>query len=252
MTVSGHFRRRLAGALALAALIAACGGDDPPADILTEFKYGSIGTEGNVGVPYWIWVVLPEVFADKLPNRPGRGYEKLGFVYEKPDSDLPIGTSKSTDRVPLVGLNCATCHAATYRDAPGSSPKVVLGMPAHQMDLQGYARFLSAIAKDPRFNADTLLAAMRKREGRAATTLSKITWLLKLAYPAIGDKPIASIAAPELLAMLRRVEASGHYETARRLRSTCGQVLRYAIATGRADRDPSAEGGAVSHFDSAG
>ncbi len=165
MTVSGHFGRRLAAAVALAALIAACGGDDPPADILTEFKYGSIGTEGNVGVPYWIWVVLPEVFADKLPNRPGRGYEKLGFVYERPQSDLPIGTSKSTDRVPLVGLNCATCHAGTYRDAPGSSPKVVLGMPAHQMDLQGYARFLSAIAKDPRFNADTLLTAMRKREG---------------------------------------------------------------------------------------
>ena len=67
--------------------------------------------------------------------------------------------------MPRVGLNCATCHAGSYRDAPGASPAIVLGMPAHQMDLQGYARFLSAIAKDPRFNADTLIAAMKKRPG---------------------------------------------------------------------------------------
>ena len=41
--------------------------------------------------------------------------------------------------------------------------------------------------------------------------------------------------------MLRKVEARGRYETARRLRSTCGMVFRYAIATGRAERDPSAD-----------
>ena len=46
-------------------------------DIATEFKYGSIGTEGTVGVPYWLWKVLPEVFADKLPNRAGNGYERI-------------------------------------------------------------------------------------------------------------------------------------------------------------------------------
>ena len=131
-------------------------------DIVTEFKYGSIGTEATVGVPYWLWRVLPEVFADKLPNRPGNAYARLGFTYETPASDLPIGATKSTDWVPLVGLNCATCHAGAYRDAPGAPPKIVLGMPAHQMDLQGYARFLSACAKDPRFNADTLIAAMKK------------------------------------------------------------------------------------------
>ena len=89
-------------------------------------------------------------------------YARLGFTYETPTSDLPIGTTKSTDWIPRVGLNCATCHAGAYRDAPGAPPKIVLGMPAHQMDLQGYARFLSACAKDPRFNADTLVAAMQK------------------------------------------------------------------------------------------
>src|SRR5262249_45726429 len=59
------------------------------------------------------------------------------------------------------------------------------------------------------------------------------------AYPVIGERPIAKITAPELLAVLRKVEARGRYEAARRLRSTCGMVFRYAIATGRAERDPS-------------
>lgn len=79
------------------------------------------------------------------------------------------------------------------------------------------------------------------REGRAGATLGKVRWLLELAYPEIGERPVAAITPPELLNVLRKVEARGHYETARRLRSTCGQVFRYAIATGRAERDPSAD-----------
>lgn len=134
-------------------------------DIVTEFKHGSVGTEETVGVPYWLWLVLPEVFPDKLPNRPGDGYARLGFVYETPASDLPIGASRGGGWLPRVGLNCATCHVGTYRDAPGASPAIVMGMPAHQMDLQAYARFLSAVAKDPRFNTSTLLAAMKNRRG---------------------------------------------------------------------------------------
>ena len=94
-----------------------------PSDIVTEFKYGSIGTEGTVGVPYWIFKVLPEVFPDKLPNRAGNGYERIGFTYESPSSDLPIGTTRSNDWVPRVGLNCATCHAGQYRESPGAPPK---------------------------------------------------------------------------------------------------------------------------------
>ena len=50
-----------------------------------HFKYGSIGTEKTVGVPYPLWRVLPIVFEDKLPKRPGTGYERLGFVSEGRD-----------------------------------------------------------------------------------------------------------------------------------------------------------------------
>jgi integrase len=78
-------------------------------------------------------------------------------------------------------------------------------------------------------------------EQRAEATLAKQSWLLEFAYPAIGERPIAEITAPELLSVLRKVEMRGRFETARRLRSTCGMVFRYAIATGRAQRDPSVD-----------
>jgi integrase len=80
-----------------------------------------------------------------------------------------------------------------------------------------------------------------EREGRAPATLSKLRWLLQFAFTAFGERPIAEITAPEILLPLRRIEARGKYETARRLRSTCGMVFRYAIASGRAERDPSAD-----------
>ncbi|BDV44110.1 integrase [Geotalea uraniireducens] len=59
-------------------------------------------------------------------------------------------------------------------------------------------------------------------------------------FPYIGARPIGEVKAPELLAVLRRVEART-LETAHRLKIACGQVFRYAVATGRAERDPAAD-----------
>ena len=133
------------------------------ADAAEHFKYGSIGAEtARAGLPYWIWYVLPRTFSDLLPDRPGNGYERFGFVYESPANLRPIGTSYRNRRVPMVSVNCATCHAGTIRDAPGARRRIVLGMPSHQLDLQAYARFLFAVSRDPRFNADTLIAAIQQ------------------------------------------------------------------------------------------
>lgn len=60
-------------------------------------------------------------------------------------------------------------------------------------------------------------------------------------FPWIGSRPVAEIKAPELLRCLRRIENRGALETAHRVLQNAGQVFRYAIATGRADRDPSAD-----------
>ena len=58
-------------------------------------------------------------------------------------------------------------------------------------------------------------------------------------FPYMGAKPVSAIKSPELLAVLRRVESRGALDTAHRIRNHCGQVFRYAVATGRAERDPS-------------
>jgi len=60
-------------------------------------------------------------------------------------------------------------------------------------------------------------------------------------FPWIGGKPIAELTAPELLAVVRRIENRGALETAHRALGNCGQVLRYAVATGRASRDPTGD-----------
>lgn len=60
-------------------------------------------------------------------------------------------------------------------------------------------------------------------------------------FPWIGAKAIAEITAPELLAVMRRIESRGALETAHRALGNCGQVFRYAVATGRAQRDPSGD-----------
>ncbi len=60
-------------------------------------------------------------------------------------------------------------------------------------------------------------------------------------FPWLGTRPINEITPPELLAVLRRVESKGILETAHRTQQNCGQVFRYAIATGRAERDPSSD-----------
>lgn len=58
-------------------------------------------------------------------------------------------------------------------------------------------------------------------------------------FPQLGGHPIAEIKAPVLLAAVRRIENRGVLETAHRVLGTCGQIFRYAVATGRAERDPS-------------
>ncbi|WP_377291522.1 tyrosine-type recombinase/integrase [Rhizobium sp. SG2393] len=76
------------------------------------------------------------------------------------------------------------------------------------------------------------------KEGKADATQNKKEWLLGLAMADIGARPVRDITAAEVLVPLRRIEAKGNYETARRVRSAIGQVFRYAIATARTENDP--------------
>ncbi len=85
--------------------------------------------------------------------------------------------------------------------------------------------------------ADAFFAKSVK-EGKAEATLAKSEWLLSMAKADFGPKAISEITSPMVLKCLRKVEAKGNYETARRLRAKIGAVFRYAIANGVAEVDP--------------
>ncbi len=124
-------------------------------DIQEHFKYGSIGSEpggtvltpiGGVLPPYLIFKTLPKVCPDKLPG----GYASLGLVFE-PNHDMPIGVSRRWRLgVEQVGLNCAVCHTGTVRESANSQPMIVLGMPAHQLDLERFFNFVISCSLDDR------------------------------------------------------------------------------------------------------
>ncbi len=136
-----------------------------------QFKYGSIGTEQEQGVPYWIWLVLPRIFPDKLPG-PG-GYTSLGITWEE-GQEMPVGFTKKTIGFPRVGINCATCHSTTFRKTADDKPTIVAAGPSNKFDLQSYIRFLSASANDSRFTPDYILEEIKYSHD--------FSWLEKLLY----------------------------------------------------------------------
>lgn len=95
--------------------------------------------------------------------------------------------------------------------------------------------------------ADTFEAIAREFLGMKRKSLAQVTYEKRLKrmedflFPKLGGRPIRTIQAQELLAVLKGIEDRGRHETAHRLRADAGQLFRYAIATGRADRDLSTD-----------
>ena len=88
--------------------------------------------------------------------------------------------------------------------------------------------------------ADEWLAKMR-REQKADVTIRKAEWLLGMLSADLGERPVSAIEPPDLLAPLRRIEARGHHETARRARSVASRIFRYGVASGYCPRDPAGD-----------
>ncbi|MDR3429997.1 phage integrase central domain-containing protein [Silvimonas sp.] len=130
---------------------------------------------------------------------------------------------------------------------------------ARARECHGDARKLLASGVDPAASkqADKLarqIAAVSSFEAVAREWFAKhqpswakshsekvIRRLEKDVFPWMGNRPISEITAPELLATIRRTESRGALDTAHRALQNCGQVFRYAVATGRAERDPSGD-----------
>jgi mono/diheme cytochrome c family protein len=90
------------------------------------------------------------------------GFESVGLLTE-PGKDLPIGVShRRRFGVDQVGFNCALCHTGTVRDAPGAAPRIVLGMPANQLDLQSLVTFVLECSLDSRLTRENVLARVEE------------------------------------------------------------------------------------------
>lgn len=150
---------------------------------------------------------------------------RLAYRFEGKQKLLSFGS------YPIVGLG----DARSKRDAA----KRVLASgvdPAHLQKLEKQSR-TETICNTFEALASEFLSK-NKQEGKSPATLSKKEWLIGLALSDLGSRPITKITASEILVPLRKVEKQGNYETAKRLRAVIGQVFRYAIATAKAENDP--------------
>jgi len=86
---------------------------------------------------------------------------------------------------------------------------------------------------------ETIAREWLAKQPFAPKTMAKAVWTFEdLLFPFIGSRPVTALTAPELLEVFRRPERRGKHETAHRSKQRVGQVLRYAIATGRAEAIP--------------
>jgi hypothetical protein len=149
--------------------------DDPVvySDITEHFKYGSIGSEpggsllapvGGVLPPYEVFKTLPAICSDRMPG----GFASVGLIVE-PGHDLPVGVSRRRRLgIDQVGFNCALCHSGTIRDTPTSQPRIMLGMPAHQLDLESLVRFVLDCSLDNRTTGANVSGRFAAMGGRVS------------------------------------------------------------------------------------
>lgn len=149
---------------------------------------------------------------------------RLRYRHEKREKQLSLGT------YPDVGLKRAREKRDEARKliADGIDPSV--------------RRQAERVARGDTFEAIAREHLETKRKAFAKVTFDKrLQRLETFLFPKLGGRSIKSVLAPDLLVALKAIEARGRVETAHRVRADAGQVFRYAIATGRADRDVSAD-----------
>jgi integrase len=157
-----------------------------------------------------------------LVNPSGGRWWRLKYRYGGKEKKLSLGV------YPDVGLKLAR----DKRDAE----RRVLGAGTDP----SAARRAERSATDATFRA--VATEWLARQNLGSATHDKAKWQLEQQlFPELGDKPIRAISAPDLLAVLRKIEVRGKIETAHRVKQRASQVFRYAIATGRGERDPAAD-----------
>lgn len=158
----------------------------------------------------------------------GGRYWRLKYRFGGKERGLALGVyiSPAGDTVvPLVDARAAREQAKQLL-AKGIDPGA-----EHRREKANHAQTFEAVARE--------WLGLRGHK-MAPATAAKATWLLETyLYPLLGSRPVSDCTAALLLEALRKIEQDGKHETAHRAKQIAGRVLRYAVATGRAERDPS-------------
>jgi hypothetical protein len=153
-----------------------------------EFKYESVSSEpggspfapvGGMLPPYQVFNALPRV----CPEMGIGSYKELGLIYEQDpatgkERELPVGISRRRRLgFDMIGINCALCHAGTWREAPGATPHVVAGMPPQQVDAQRLLRFMLSCIQSDAFTPASVLRAI-EADGTHVNPADRIAYRL--------------------------------------------------------------------------
>ena len=134
--------------------------DDP----VENYKYGSVGSDVENGLPLEVMKILPRMFPEYLPAGGPKDYTAFGFIQEQ-GRPMPIGFSTRRRYVDLIAQNCGSCHTGSVRESEQGQPRVYLTMPANTIDLQSYFDFIFSCAGDSRFTPELVLEEIEK-DGR--------------------------------------------------------------------------------------
>lgn len=162
-----------------------------------------------------------------LVNQAGK-YWRMDYRFAEKRKTLALGV------YPVVSLAKARQRRDKAREllSDGQDPSIAKREEKHAA-VSAAANTFESVARD---------WLEKTKAARGLGTQSKVTtWLEKNVFPFIGPLPISSIAPRDVLAMLRRIEGRGAIDTAHRIKQVCGQVFRFAVASGSAERDVTAD-----------
>jgi len=158
----------------------------------------------------------------------GKRYWRLAYRFAGKQKTLALGT------YPLIGLGDA-------REARDAAKKDIL-QGRDPGDIRKAEKLALATAEETSFESVAREWHGLKKESLTARYAGQVLDRLQdNVFPEIGHLQIHKIEPPQLLQMLRKIEARGALEMAKRVKEHCGQIFRYAIVTGRATRDPSTD-----------
>jgi integrase len=163
------------------------------------------------------------LYLEVMPT--GSKYWRLKFRYAGKEKRLALGV------YPAVTLKAARKAARDARDglAAGIDPT----------ETRRQDKLERSVGAANSFRAVALEWYEKEKPHWSESHIKRAGWLLeKNLFPWLGHRPIAEINPPELLTTLRKTESKGTLETAHRAKQIAGQIFRYAVATGRAERDP--------------